>query len=62
MYTPAPAKGAFTKDVLSEGGGGGYEKRTGLYFPILFVKDFGDKKDEGGGGGSKGPKFRGRPL
>ena len=41
---------------------GGVEKRTGLYFPILFVKDFGDLKDEGGGGGSKGPKFRGRPL
>ena len=34
-------KGSFTKDVLSEGGRGGLEKRTNSYFPILFVKDFG---------------------
>ena len=36
------------------GEGGGFEKRTGLYFPILFVKGFGDLKDEGGGGFQKG--------
>ena len=49
-------KGSFTKDVLSEGGAGGFEKRMALYFPILFVMDFIYLKDEGGG--SKGPKFR----
>ena len=42
-------KGSFTKDVLSEGGRGVFEKRTALYFPILFVMDFGYLKDEVGG-------------
>ena len=42
-------RGAFTKDVLSKRGGGGLKKRTALPFPILFVKDFGNLKDEGGG-------------
>ena len=41
------------------GEGGGFEKRTGVYFPILFVKDFGNLKDEGGW---KSHFFRGRPL
>ena len=32
-------------------GAGGFEKRTALYFPILFVMDFGYLKDEEEGGG-----------
>ena len=42
--------GAFTKDVLSKRGGGGLKKRTALHFPILFVKDFCNLKDERGRG------------
>ena len=35
------SQGLSTKDVLSEGEGGGLGKRTVRYFPILFVKDSG---------------------
>ena len=45
------SKGVLTKDVLSKGGG--WKKRTALPFPILFVKKFGNLKDEGGEGGRK---------
>ena len=34
-------------------GGGGLKKRTALLFPMLFVKDFGYLKDEGGRGFEK---------
>ena len=49
--------GSFIRDVVSEGKLGGLEKRTALHFPILFDKDFGVLKDEGGWGSFKSPKF-----
>ena len=46
-------KGSFTNEVITQGGGGGLEMMTSLYFPILFVKNFSQFGDMRGGGNTK---------